>query len=383
MDIHYAEDINSAITVNSIKYYESFKRVRSKEKTEIVIGKSLFITFFDKNQNVKIQFKPTNILKNALIDLSFILSVIENKQIEIDGKPLEFSKIQKTFTEEKIRTLRYNLEYCKWVAELFDRFGLDKNRDLSKMNSEDRRNTQRLIDALLEGKSVSGLRKNIPRVCLLNFMDTKLALVFTSTGNECEYFISDYFKDTSFELFHMEGRERYPTSKFVIMTADNFLEIGNIDYDEILNSFLRYADEDYCFGEANLILLEMIAAFDKSSDTRTDILDQAEKFAKVLITDIAKDKDKNIAQINFIQIEKRKHPLTVEQQNTLVAIAEGTALEDKKQDYAIRMGANLLLDNQQTAAYYYKKLDKNMQEQYKHYPIWRFWKEETGEQNNG
>ena len=249
------------------------------------------------------------------------------------------------------------------------------------MSPEDRRNAQRLFGSLLDGKSVSGLRKDIPHVAMLDFMDTKLALVFTPTDTEGEYFISDYFKDTSFEVFHLEDGKRFPTSKFVKMTADNFLEIGNVDYDEIRDSFLQYADEAYCFGEANQLLLEMLLAYDKSGDRRTDIIDQAEKFAKVLMANIAKSGDENVAQINFLQLEKRKHPLTADQQNILAAIAEGTVLDDKKQEYAIRMGANLLLNNQHSAEYYYKMLDKEDQKQFKKYPIWRFWKDDTEEIN--
>lgn len=381
LDIHFAEDINSEITVNGTKYYNSFRRIRSKGEIELVIGKSLFITFNEKNRNAKIQFKPTDILKDALIDLPFILSITESKQIEIGGTPLDFSGVQKTLTSERIETLRYNLEYCNRISALFDCLRLTKNRDLSKMSPEDRRNAQRLFGSLLDGKSVSGLRKDIPHVAMLDFMDTKLALVFTPTDTEGEYFISDYFKDTSFEVFHLEDGKRFPTSKFVKMTADNFLEIGNVDYDEIRDSFLQYADEAYCFGEANQLLLEMLLAYDKSGDRRTDIIDQAEKFAKVLMANIAKSGDENVAQINFLQLEKRKHPLTADQQNILAAIAEGTVLDDKKQEYAIRMGANLLLNNQHSAEYYYKMLDKEDQKQFKKYPIWRFWKDDTEEIN--
>lgn len=383
LDIHFAEEVNSGITVNGVKYYNSFKRIRSKGKTELVIGKSLFIAFNEKDQKAKIQFKPTEVLKDALIDLPFILSIIDSKQIEIGGTPLDFSEAQKTFTNERIEALRYNLEYCNRTSDLFDRLSLDKNRDLSKMSSEDRRNTQRLFDAILDGKAVSGLRKDIPHIITLDYMDTKLALVFTPTGTEGEYYISDYFKDTSFEVFHLEDGERFPTSKFVKMTADNFLEIGNVDYDEILDSFRQYSDETYCFEEANLLLLEMILAYDKSDDKRTDIINHAGEFAAMLLADIAKSGDENIAKLNFLQIEKRKHSLTDDQQNTLVAMAEGTMLDDKKQEYTIRMGANLLLNNQHSAEYYYKMLDRETQEQFKRYPIWRFWKDDTEERTNG
>ena len=167
------------------------------------------------------------------------------------------------------------------------------------------------------------------------------------------------------------------------MTADNFLEIGNVDYDEILDSFRQYSDETYCFEEANLLLLEMILAYDKSDDKRTDIINHAGEFAAMLLADIAKSGDENIAKLNFLQIEKRKHSLTDDQQNTLVAMAEGTMLDDKKQEYTIRMGANLLLNNQHSAEYYYKMLDRETQEQFKRYPIWRFWKDDTEERTNG
>ena len=379
LNIHISEEVYSAVIVNGVKYYDSFKRIKTEMKVELIIGKSLFISFNKKEQNEKIQFKPTNVLKDALIDIPFILALIVNKQIEIGGTSLDFSKVQNIFTNERIETLRNNLDYYKRVSDLFECLRLDKDRDLSKMSPEDCRNTQRLYDAIIDDKPVSGLRGDIPHIVLLDYMDTKIALVFSPTDTAGEYLITDYFKDTSFEVYRLENDEKHPTSKYVKMTADNFLEIGNIDYDEIQNSFLQYADESYCFDEATLLLLEMILAYDKSNDERIDVLNQAERFALFLLTDVVSSKDKRIALLNYLQIEKRKHTLTADQENILVNIAESVTLENKNQEYALRLGANLLLNNQKTANYYYKLLDKNTQKLFRKYPIWRFWKkiEET------
>ena len=376
-DIHLADDVNSYVSVNGKKYYNSFKRIWSKEKTKLVIGNSLYITADEKEQKVKFKFKPTDILEDALIDLPFILSVFNYKKIEIGNVPLDLGDIKKTLTDERIETIRHNLEYCNRVSDLFDKLRLNKNKDLSKMNDEDRRNTQRLIDSILDGKPVSGLQKDIPRVISITYMDTKLALVFVPTDIDGQYHIYDYFKDSSFEVFHMIDSDRFPTSKFIKMTADDFLEIGNIDYGEIFSSFLQYSDESYCFEEANFLLLEMIRAYDKSKDKRLDILHQAKIFAEKLVYEIAKSKDNSIAKLNLLQIEKRIHPLTDEQKDILIAIAESTVLEDKMQEYMIRIGANLLLGNNFSAEYYYKMLNEETQEQIKQFPIWRFWKEKA------
>lgn len=369
--VHMTEDVIKDVSTGGVKYYKKIRRIKSKNQLEIIIGKSVHLRMIENNRVLRIDFKPTTILEDALIDIPFILSLAENLQIEIGDIPINLDGISSLFPAERMEALRSALDYYRRLEKVFDVLHLAKNRDIAKFSHEDNRNSDRLYDAILNRKQISGLKKNIPYVALIEYADTKLALVFKPTENEGTYEITDYFSDNSYELFRIgENGERLTTSKFVNMTAENFLSIGNVDYEAILDSFKCYADEPYCTDEATLLLLQMILAYDKSQDRRTDILEHAEKMAKWLVEN--ESSDSILMKMNYLQIQKRKRKLTELEEGELVEIAEGTSLQDKKQEFSIKLGANLLLDNQRAAEFFYNKLDDEGKLQFQLYPIWRF-----------
>ena len=373
MAVHMVEDIYKDICVMGKKYYGQFRRIKSKGQLELIIGKSVYIRMIEKDQVLKIDFKPTTILAEALTDVPFILALADNHQIEIGGVPINLNGITTLFTQERIDILKDNLEYYQRLEKLFDVLHLDKNRDVAKFTHEDNKNSARLFDALLEGKQVSGLKKDIPYVALLDYADTKLALVFKPTENAGTYEISDFFADNTYELFRVgEDGERHPTSKYVNLTAENFLEIGNVDYRAIIASFSDYLDEPYCTEEATLLLLQMIHAFDESQDKRMDILDHAEEMANWLIEIEDDYSDPEVMKLNYLQIQKRKRSFTEDEEQELIKIAEECKSGNEKQVIFLKIGANLLLDNQRVAEFYYDKLDDAGKEQFRKYPIWRF-----------
>lgn len=368
--LHIHEIIHKDISVKGEKYYSQFHRIKSKGQIELTFGRSVRIIMIEKDHKLSINFKPTSILEEALIDIPFILSIAKNYEIEIGGNPIVLGGIESLFPEERINDLLSILEYYKRLEKLFDALHMKKNRDIACFSDEDHKNSSRLFDALFEGKQISGLKKDIPYVALIDYADTKLLLVFKPTGNPDTYEIADFFSDNTFELFRMgENGERITASKYMNLTADNFLELGNIDYADIIDSFRNYIDESYCAEDATQLLLKIIHAYDKSQDKRTDVLEQAEYMAKWIMEEENLDVDPIVKKLNYLQIQKRKRALTEEEMRELVSISEGS---NDKQGIFYKIGANLLLDNQMVAEFYFNKLSSEEKEQFRLYPIWRF-----------
>ena len=373
LEFYMAEDVYMEICVNGVEYYNHFRRVKSKGCLELVIGKSVYIKMNEDDRTMVIEFKPTTILEDALTDIPFILAVAKSNQMEIGGTPLVFDKISSRFTPERVNALSSKLDYYKSIERLFRTLHLRTNRDISEFTNEDHKNTARLIDAILEGKPISGLKKDIPHVALLDYADTKLALVFKPIDKPDTYEIKDFFADNTYELFRVEENgKRLPTSKYMKLMAEDFLTIGNVDYTAIIESFQCYIDEPYCIDEATLLLLQIIHAYDKSRDTRIDILEHAENMAKWLMEAENVYNDIDVTRINYLQIQKRKRSLTDEEVQDLINIAEGINLENKTQELSIKICANLLMDNQRVAEYFFKQLDGESKKIFQSYPIWRF-----------
>lgn len=373
--LHIAEDMHIAVSVNGINHYDGFRRIKSKGKIELQIGKSVTIIKAEADNNLKITFKPTTILEDALIDIPFIIEIIKYHQIEIGGIAINLDGVESIYSQEKVEGLSSNLDYYRKISEVFDALRLDRNCDVAKFTIEDHKNTVRLYTALIEKKPVSRLRKDIPYVALLDYVNTKLLLIFKATENPGTYTITDFFTDNSYELYRIgEDGKRFPTSKYMNLTADDFLKIGNVDYTDIIASFMNYIDEPYCTEEATLLLLQIILAYDDSRGKRRDLLDHAEEIAKWLIERESIDSNPAISELNFLQIQMRKRSLTDDEEAELVKIAECVCKGDKKQEYSLKVGANLLLDNQRTAKFYFERLGKEDQEQFRKYPIWKFCK---------
>lgn len=380
IDLHIYEQDNKAITVNGKRYYSTISRVKSKDKTIVTVGKSTTLTIRNDSFALKIDIKPTSILRDALVDIPFLLDMANHGHFEIDGGVISLGEIGDKVTKERLEILKSRYEFCQYVSKLFKRLRLNENFDLSRFTDEDYKNTRRLYEALIEGKKVSGLKKDIPYFVAMDYADTKLALLFKKTEEPGVYEISDFFSDRSYAVYRLdENKNRFPSSKYVNFKAEHFLMFGNTDYDDIIESFSSYKDEPNCSEEATFLLLQMILAYDQSNDKRKDILADAEKFAKWILDSPPLNNDTNIAKINYYQIQKRNRDLTKEEQEELIAIAERTNLEDKMQEYSVKVGAYLLLDNKQAAEFYYKMLNKTNQEVLKQYPIYRFWDKSTEE----
>ena len=371
------EEKEGIISVNGQEYYKTYSVITTKDECQLWIGHSLYFSMDDRNKKIiGIRIQMTNNLQEALDDYPFVLSLIEHSVITINGTSANINFFLDPLPEKYKTSWKNNYEYCKWMSEIFDVLRLDKNYDLTQMNETDKSNSRMLYDSIICGYPISGIQENQTHLLLLQYAYTNIPLVFTQTDDAGTFYVSDYFKDDTFEIIHIIDGEKKPTSRFIILTPENFLEIGNIDYEEIINSYLQYSDEPYCFAEANTMLLNMILAYDKSNDKRKEILSNAEKFAIVIHQKIANDEEKVISRLNYLQIKKRKGDSFSEQeQDWLVTIAEETDLDDKNIEYSYRFGANLLLDNQRSAKYYYEKLSKGSQEEFKNLPIYRFFKD--------
>lgn len=373
LDIHIAENVEAEISVNGVVFYSQFQRIRSKNKVVLNIGKSVIVSMKEEKQSLIIRFTLTPILKYAVLDLEFILALQKNNQFEIAGQilPLDASKM---FSIEKTKELQKNLEYCRKLVSLLNIFKLDTEVNINNFTTDDYRNSQLLIRGLVEREAVSGLKDDLPFVMRLKYLGKKIIIGLAKEEQPNTYRISDYFSEKLILCYEDEsGVNR--TSRYDFLEVDDFLDIQNIDYDDILPSYQELSEEKNIYTRANFILLKLLLAYDKSGDKRRDILDAAYNIAKWLYDVNMKDDtlQLNIYKLNFYQVLKRQKNLTKVQKKELLYIAD-----DLHQDKVIRIGAYLLLDNQISAELLFDELVENVKVEFHKFPIFRFWKGDVG-----
>lgn len=368
MDMHIAENVKTEVSVNGVPYYSQFQRIRSKDKVVINIGKSVIVSMKEKEQCLTIRFTLTPILKYSVTDLEFILAIQKYSQFEMLGHilPLDSSKM---FSMDKVKNLQQNLEYRRKLISLLNIFKLDTEVNMNNFTTEDCRNSQLLIKGLVEHEAVSGLKDDLPFVMRLKYLGKRIIIGLTEAEQPNTYKISDYFSEPLI-LCYEDEKGTHRTSKYDFLDVDDFLEIRNIEYDDILQSYQELSEEGNIYIRANFLLLKLLLAYDKSGDQRKDILESAHNFAEWLY-DANMEEDEleiNIRKLNLYQVLKRQNNLTKEQKKELLYIAD-----DLYQNAVIRIGAYLLLDNQMSAEMLFDKLADNVKDEFQKFPIFRYW----------
>ena len=152
------------------------------------------------------------------------------------------------------------------------------------------------------------------------------------------------------------------------MSTEDFAFVSNLDSSRILDSYRSLPLINSEVEDAvNFDVLKMISASDNPQCKHPELLDVALTVIDWLIG-LGAGHQKDVYQINRLQILKRKRPLTHEEKEQIIAMSEREHSNDE-----LKLCCALLLDDQMKASYHYKKLSTEMQEFYKALPIFKYY----------
>lgn len=173
-------------------------------------------------------------------------------------------------------------------------------------------------------------------------------------------------------VYENQGGEKLPISQYAILHADDLIKADNLRYDVLLPSFQNTAQHEETIIRANFFLLELLEAYDKAN-SRTEFLSVARSFSDWIFASIDETLPYDVKLLNKLQIEKRERALTIDEVKELFRVIETPGVRED-----VLVGAYLLLDQQPAAELHFEKLDTQLQEEFKKYPIFHFWKESGG-----
>ncbi len=124
----------------------------------------------------------------------------------------------------------------------------------------------------------------------------------------------------------------------------------------------------YYFEKLTLFLLELLKVYDSFGSSNEELLNAIIDLSSWLIENDTTTPI-NILKLNNYQAIKRQRELNAEEKNSLYRI-----IEDKPDKEEVYVGAYLLLDNFEAASLHFNAMDKDTQEVFKNYPIYRFCK---------
>ena len=366
-NIVLTRDISATIKVNNIQYYDRFTKIYSEETTTNKIGESFQIIVNNKNSNLLINYKESTFLRTLVKDLDFAIAVIDSCQIEFDDNILPIQYSTDDLVNFDLERQKSKLYYLKKAVQLFDTLGAFEDLDLSTLTHEEMFEINHLVTAFIDKEPVNNLKPNLPHVLTLKIGTFNFILIFKHVPNkENTYEIKDFFSEEIEAHATLDDGTEVVVSQYSFLSVENFVRTTNINFDVLLPSFQQLNNAEQKFGQANNLMLRILAAFDLSEGKKPNLLKTADQFAKWLLDTDDKFLRNNVRLLNWLQVKKRQRDLTTNEREQLIQISETSEREEEI------VGAYLLLDYQEAARMHFSRLDKETQDAFKEYPIYRF-----------
>lgn len=356
------------IIVNGTTYYDKYSIITTSKKVVLKIGNSVKFNFKDLDSpndigTVKLNVKICGTLTQRIKALEFLIAMLGNKKFSIGEHEFPVD-----FDESELKKLNPS-EYPKMLSgykraqAVLDTLHVRKDLDLDKFTSEDFWKLNSLIEAIECGKPVYKVKGDLPIIVNMNIPDIHLALI-CKKNEDGSYNIWDYFnKQLTVKVVNDEG-ESYPTSQYSIMTESDFLTVDNLNLQAIIDDYKQIEPQETIVDSANMLVLEMLKAYDKNSSQ--DLLSAAYELT-IWIESQPDYITKEVVTINKLQIILRQRPLSYKEKQQLHDIISTG-------DELLKIGAFLLLDEQEEAKNIFDGLSQENKESFKNFPIYYFWK---------
>ena len=367
------EEKDAVISVGDRVFYTKVNLFKTVNTVTTLIGESFTIVANLKEHSIRFTYRSTDKLRALVVDLDFLLSFIENKSFKYDDIEFPLDESSANFNQFDPSAQRERLVFLKKVVQALDSLGCKKDIHIKELTERDWRDAEYLVKAFVDKEPVSGLKPDLPPVMSLNIGDLCFVVALAHVKNEPgTYVIHDYFATEYLLIYDGKNGEKLPLSQFALLRADGLLKAANIRYDVLLPSFQKIVRHSELMFRSTLFMLELIEAYDEDN-SKVELLTTASAFADWIMEATEEEMPYDARLLNKLQIEKRKGDLTKSQ---LRKLYELVVTPDKCEE--VLVGAYLLLGQQEAAEMHFERMDPQVQEEFKKYPIYHFWKDDGG-----
>ena len=368
--------VKTDVTINERLFYQSYIRVHTSNKITCRMGSSFTITFdlANKKSPINIRYKETSMLRQYIVDLDFILNVVEYKEFSIGGKKISMQKAMENNDNFDIIKEKEKLRYYKDVQAVLNILNIEGDVNINELSKEDHGRFNQLINVLLRKNSIS-MPYNTPYKILKMKVASFIILLFAKRIDEKNnlYNVSDFFSSNLTFFYKKNTGAALRTSFYSYLSREDYMQISNIQYNQILDSYkcLKTENNEIC-DIANYDMLKMIHAYDDGNGSNKKLLQSAKQVALWLLDNQPNNSPIELHQVNYLQIILRERELNIEEQKLLYVIVEHPTLDEM-----LKVAAYLLMKNQVAAEFHFCNLNKEEQEDFKSFPIYKFWSKST------
>lgn len=352
------------ISINEKVYYSGFKRVFSEDGMTINIGNSMSLSIYEQGSS-KFDFKLATSVRKSIIDLLFYVEAVKNgNKFSIKGKDFTFSIVNSN-VEDHLVFLEDKLTFLNKIINLFTILNIDDDLDLEKLSREDQIYLDILFKAILDKESVNINVEGDDNTSVTNLKIANIQIKLIVSKNSIDsYKIKDFFSPELQAMQSNDNGDMRIMSPFSILEKEDYINISNINYEVILNSYKSLSNFDYIYQIAIIDMLKMLSAYDNKPNVK--LLKLIKDISSWIFEESKNNVSIEIKLLNSFQIIKRERDFNDDEKTQLVQLTENSNIEYK-------LGATILLGHKETSKIYFNKLTDEQQEVFKSFPIYRFY----------
>ncbi len=369
--ISLLRDVEEPVKVGKTAYYNSFKSKMEGGMLTVSVGDCFKITLDPtgkKKQATLNMGRRATMLKDVITEAEFILALQKHKEVTVGALTLPIPFPDK---HELTEGLDENLKAWHKLDDVLTRIHCNKDIDMSQVKKKDEVTIDIIIDMVGNGhhRSLKDVTLGINNIRLTNL--NLWFLIYKD--EEGKYVIKNFFdKSIGYKAFYEYPDGKQEESLYSWFDREKLMSCDNFPYDEVIPSYEALKDRNtHIYERANFLLLEIIAAYDKTEDeSKKRVMYEAALKIGHWLEEKDDDSNRIIHQLNRFQLLKRSPGLSDGDKRELKRLKLEYA-QDDHMSYAIA----LLLDDKDAYDYYWNKIDAQTQESYRErMPIYKFHK---------
>ena len=369
-----SKDTNIPISVKGHVYYDKVKTITTADTIEQQIGSSVKIIApnvdkVDSSIKIHLSINLTGTLTEQIAALEFIIALVDNEAFNFGDAEFPAKFPQSELDRMEACNFPEMLSNRKHIKEVLDSMNVKTDLELSKCTSDDIDNLMRIVNSIGDHRIIRGEIDEKNPGQKIKIANLTVAVVYIKANGG--YRIYDFFGNRFDVKWAPEGMEPVEVSQFMMMRPDDYLTLDNLDLEKVVENFKIIPPSTTHFELSNNCMLSMLNAYDKAPNP--ELLNAARQM-NVWLGQHTDFLSSEIVTLNRLQIELRERPLEFSEKQELYTIA--TTAKDEFH----RLGAFLLLGEQEEARKIFDTLDEDRLNLFKGFPIYKFYKyaEEKG-----
>lgn len=370
-DIQLSCNKDISVGVKGVIYYDNITKTITADKEIYQIGSSITISHLNKantlddddNSKAIISIQLKGSLIQRIKSLQLIVAMIHEKSIELDGVPLPISFNEPELNKDDLNFYKDILNNYQQALSVLKKLNVRDEIDIDNFSKEDFLKLDILIEAIGKGNPIKNVKGTNTPIVKFVFGNIYLVLICEKRVDG-SYNLWDYFNKHINVYFLDEKQESIPASQYSILKANDFLTVNNLNLQKVIDDFKQIEPSQLLAESGNEVMLEMLKAYDQSQNAELFLaIKQMSNWLKTLDGYL----NSNAILINDLQIIRRERKLTYQEKEKLHQIVDST------DDISFKIGALILLDEQEEAKKHLSTMDPINKEKFTSYPIFRFY----------